>query len=278
MGTLADALRITDAEILADAMGDNDFDEGNPAYLNMPEGEGADDWLEQTEGFDGEPVSDIEQFATASGDAPEGYLGDRPLQFMHEQELMAENARLRELNNLNVTALNEFVGRPQAEAERLRQADELLDIALDTQPGGRLDQFVNGIRGQSQYVGQMQRNRLEASFHAAERDYGDEFAERAKWLNDLSYRANRGDQVAAATVREIVNQPDAGRALMQWEDRNPYQPPPFMGGQRRAVTPSRQAVMTYDDLEASGDSDEEAVFNYAAGDSRDHPDWKNYGG
>jgi hypothetical protein len=121
-------------------------------------------------------------------------------------------------------------------------------------------------------------NRVAASFRAAERDYGDQFEERARWLNNLTYQAHRGDQVAAATVRTIVNDPDPGGALMEWEDRTPYQPPPFMGGRRSAATPSRQGNLSYEDLETASPGSDDDIFNSVVGDSRDDPYWQTYGG
>jgi hypothetical protein len=115
MGIYADAVRNTEAEILADAFGVDPQED--PAFLNMPEGEGADDWLEQTEGFDGEPVSDLEQLATANGDVPEGYLGDRPLQYMHEQELMRELAWRRAGRDDNNQVSKELMALDQSQLE-----------------------------------------------------------------------------------------------------------------------------------------------------------------
>jgi hypothetical protein len=285
MSNLQDAIRLTEAEILGEAMGDHDFDEGNPAYQNMPEGDGADDWLEQTEGFDGEPLSDVEQFAATTGDVPEGYLGDRPLQFMNEQALMAEVERLQAVNDLHVGNLNLLVAQPQAEAERVRLQNELLDVALDTEPGGRADQLLNSIRGQTQHVAEMQGNRVEAAMGAAHERYGDSFVDAYQAITAMS----PNDPLAAQIVQRVLNSEDPGEAVMRFgssdmvESLRARQPPPFMAGGRVAVPRGRGGLDNLDDLEsalqhASGramgsDAD---IFESAMSDSRDNPYWENY--
>jgi hypothetical protein len=281
-----DAVRLTEAEIMAEATGDYDETEGNPAYLNMPEGDGPDEWLEGTEGFDGEPLGDEEQFATASGDVPDGYLGDRPLQFMREQELMRELEWRRQHHDDNDKLGQDLIAideRQRADAERMQIAQHFIDRGMAAGHAEEAAQQVWGLEQQRRdavaQVASVGTNRLEASFRAAERDYGGDFIERAHWLNDLTNLANRGDQVAAATVRAIINQPDPGHALMEWETASPHQPPPFMGGRRSAGQSSRQSGLSYEDLEAaSGGGSEEDIFNSAVGDSRDNPYWQDFGG
>jgi hypothetical protein len=286
--SIQDAIRYTDAEILAEAMGDSDYDEGNPAYLNMPDSGGADDDLENTQGLDGEFLSDQEQFATNNGDVPEGYLGDRPLQFMHEQELMRElewrRAGTSDNDQLNQEILAES-NKITAE-QRDQIANHFMGNGMNYDAAYQTADIMQGMDRQRQAaVAQVQvrdTNRLKASFEKAEQDYGDDFRERAKWLNGLTYRANGGDQVSRAIVTDLVNRHDPGAALMEWEEYSPHRPPPFMGGSRvlssRSTLPARQNL-TYEDLEASSAPGDDAdIFNSSVGDSRDNPYWQNYGG
>jgi hypothetical protein len=94
--------------------------------------------VSQTEGWDGENLSDAEQFETAiNGHNDDNY--DRPLALHADQELLAENQRLREQLDgawdANMRILTDDISRQQTAEQRQMAKDRLIDQLLDTTPG-----------------------------------------------------------------------------------------------------------------------------------------------
>jgi hypothetical protein len=279
MSGIQDAIRYTEAEILAEAMGDHDFDEGNPAYVDMPGGDGADDH-EQTEGLDGAPLSNEEQFATTTGDVPYGYLGDRPLEFMREQELAAELQNARQVNEQLNTDLTKWILEPLRVQERQKLRDELLDAALDHTDGGGADRIIDGQFATRQHAGQLQNNRAEAALQAAHDRYGDSFIDAMQNIKAM----DPNDPLACSIVQRAMSSEDPGEAMMRFgssdmvQSLRARQPPPFMAGGRVAVPRGRGGLDNLDDLERASNmamGSEQDIFDSAMSDSRDNPYWEN---
>jgi hypothetical protein len=149
--SIQDAIRYTEAEILADAFGVDP--EEDPAFQNMPPSDGIDAWIEGSEGLDGEPLSDAEQFATNNGDVPEGYLGDRPLQFMAEQELRRElewhRAQRGDQDQLNQEIMAES-NKITAEQERDQIANHLMGNGMNYHAAYQTTDIMQGMERQRQ--------------------------------------------------------------------------------------------------------------------------------
>ena len=84
-GRINDMVADTEAEVFWDSFPDSKA--APHAYANSRlTGDDIIRDMSQMEGIDGEPLSDMEQLATAmqGHDAIDGYIGDRPLQHQHD--------------------------------------------------------------------------------------------------------------------------------------------------------------------------------------------------
>jgi hypothetical protein len=265
-----DMIRRTEQEIFDETM-------GRAEPFNDDDGDFLDE-VSQTEGWDGQNLSDSEQFETSiNGHNDDNY--DRPLALHADQELLAENQRLREQLDgawdANMRILTDDISRQQTAEQRQAFKDQLLDQLLDSTPGGAGDRLIDQLTQQHQHVTNLDAARREASFEAAHGRYGDDFLDVA---NDMS-RMDHNNPMARQIVQSIYNAPDPGEALMELNGnsffsslRDHRKNPPFLPGARSRGTEradrGRDSSLTVGDLEhldrAGGD--EADIFNSAMND------------
>jgi hypothetical protein len=218
--------RATEQEIWADATG------ADPDTLTDNPFGGTDRYLEGVEGWDGDHLDEIEiAERNISGDHNGQTVTDRPVELAEElsyrdvvEQREAELAQARER-----IAQLETLADPSFQ-QRQAQAREEFEYQMLANPG----QTLAHIAALEQRVQQQENNRANASMTAAHREHGRDFEAAYRDLTSL----NPQSPLARATVQEIVNSPDPGRALMQWHgSQSTGRPAPFMAGTRRGVAP-----------------------------------------
>jgi hypothetical protein len=222
------AVEETEWEIAADANG-VDVNE-LPGYPFAP----ADDRTpEMVEGWDGALSDEEIAHRNIYGDHNGETVTDRPLELAEElsykhiaDQKDAELAQLRE----HIAQL-ETLADPGAQ-QRAAQAREDMIANMIANP----EQTLAYIGELQQRVQQQGENRVNASMTAAHREHGRDFEAAYRDLTSLDPQS----PLARATVQEIINSPDPGRALLQWHggSRSGGRMPPFMAGSRgRGVNP-----------------------------------------
>jgi hypothetical protein len=216
----------TEREILASA-----FDlepEDLPGHID----DEADDDLEAVEGWDGEPLSDDEQFETAINGHTESGI-DRPLALSEGERYEAELEAMRQQNAAMQQQLGELQQRadPGRQQRQAQQREELIyQMIADPE---RAVQHMAGLHAQNEA---MVASRVNASMGAAHRAHGDEFA--AAYQNLTSLDPNNPN--ARNLVQSIYSSDDPGKTLMEWHEMTGGQAPPRAvgGGARRGIMPS----------------------------------------
>jgi hypothetical protein len=215
----------TEREILASA-----FDlepEDLPGYI--PDDDGED--LEAVESWDGSPLSDEEQFETAiNGHTESGF--DRPLQLAESEGYEREIAARDEA----IATMQQQLGELQQRADpglqqRMAQQREELMYGVVANPE-RAIEYVSSLEGQ---LAAMQASRVNASLGAAHRDYGRDFEAAYKNLTSM----DRNNPAARNLVQSIWDDPEPGKALMDWHQVSGGHTPRAMGaGARQGTIPS----------------------------------------
>src|SRR5262245_17801019 len=163
---------LTDREILYAA-----FDQDAPDY----EADASHDIIEemsQTEGLDGEPLSDEEQLAQLTGDVPEGYVGDRPLQYQHELAVDQENAQLRQQLEQERAAHQETLRRfdpERAQQRDLERAEFMDDHGLVSGDDAKAHALCGAMNEIEQQRNALASDRVNASLARAHQEYGEQF-------------------------------------------------------------------------------------------------------
>lgn len=190
--------------------------------------------LEQVDGWNGEPLSEAEQWATTMNPNFQSHV-DRPIALAQETaELERGSERERQLELENKMLREKFDPDIQAQnlARRAEQEAALVTEAIEN-PGRLLDNIAATYSSRTA----LDAGRVESSLQAAAAKYGPEFEVAYKTI--VSQPQN--DPLARAVVQRVWNSPDPGETLMavasgsltgRGESGNP---PPFMPGAPRAA-------------------------------------------
>jgi len=244
----------TDREILGSAFDqepDHDERDQNDELINQ---------MSASESWDGSALSDEEQMASMMGDTPPVYVGGRPLQYQHEQE-MAERDRawqqaLDQERQAHQQTLQKYDLDIAAERDQQRMAfaDHVGVVPVDD---ARFDQNI-------QHQAQMLQERNAALYQLGEvkmqkawERYGDEFADRYDAL--VQNRENPGAREIVQQIhRAVQTGADPGEVIMQFSSALRQGPaPPFARTRQpqfatRNYAPEREPLR-YEDLENAGD-------------------------
>ena len=225
----------SDIEAMAEALADESPEDNLSAYPNyITADDGNYDHLDQVEGWDGEPLSDAEQWEAAiNGPLDSGF--DRPLQLAEDMELAdaldARDAEIASLRQINAELAHRADPMARQRAQQARE-EALYDIIANP------EQAANAIVGLQERNNEMAASRVNASMHAAHARYGHEFARAYQNLTGT----NPNHPAARALVQSIYNAQDPGQALMEWHQSTGGRPIPVAvgGGARtgRRLPPS----------------------------------------
>jgi hypothetical protein len=189
-----DALRETDALLMADALGNE-----------LPEMNG-DRSAEEVSGWDGQPLG-LDEIAATNLNGFQ--VTDRPIQTEHDAELAGLEAEIAQLHAHN-QQLRELAD-PSYQA-RVAQERELQIADMCANPERVIDEMAR-LRHQAQN-GTWEA--LGTNLASAHRQHGRDFERAYAAMTALDAR-NPVDQ---ALVRTMMSQPDPGRALMEWHGRS----------------------------------------------------------
>jgi hypothetical protein len=229
---VTDMVANTEAEVLAYALSDDDNTVEPESLLNYHHDAGADEDPEAIEGWDGEALSDAEQFETAINGFPDGNF-DRPLQLAESERYESELEAMRQQNEAMQQQLAELQQRadPGRQQRQAQQREELIyQMIADPE---RAVQHMAGLHAQNEA---MVASRVNASLGAAHRDHGRDFE--AAYQNLTSLDPN--NQAARNLVQSIYSSDDPGKTLMEWHEMTGGQAPPRAvgGGHSRGIMPS----------------------------------------
>ena len=212
----------TEIEILADALDQEPEEFEN--YVG-DEDDGTD--LEQTEGWDGKPLGDEEQWETnINGHTDSGI--DRPIALRegqaYEDALRQRDATIAQLQQQNA---EQAMRLDPGWVDRVNQAHEDQITALYADPDRVLAE-----RAQLQNrIHQLEGDRVNASLRAAHEEHGAEFEKAYSGLTSM----DPSHYAARALVQSVWNSPDPGAALMEMHYATGGQAMPrAVGGQYRA--------------------------------------------
>jgi hypothetical protein len=178
--------------------------------------------LELTEGWDGDNLPDSEQIARILNDDPDDPGNDRPLQLAEDQRYGSEIAGRDELISEYERQIAELrqLADPGYQARMQQQRDELA-MSVIANPEATLD-HIAGLHSQ---LNQVKLNRVNASMGAAHAEHGAEFERAYKNLTSN----DPANPAACNLVQSIYNDPDPGRALMDWHSVSGGHTPRAMG-------------------------------------------------
>jgi hypothetical protein len=224
-----------------------------------PDDNGDRSW-EQSEGIDGEPLSDQEQLVRAiQGDeAIDGYIGDRPLEHMDSQELRAELERKNALLARQSQDIANNLQRPQQEAQLAAARDQLNLLSFDPdQANAHLANYISPAAGAQ--IRQLQEKQMNDSFDHGYAHYGQQFADVYQAFTSQDPTSPSAQRAWNYVLTAPTRGEDQAEALMKWADSPGYdhtigsrQPPPFMARTRRA-SPNRNREPSFEDMaEANG--------------------------
>jgi hypothetical protein len=212
----------TEIEILADALDQEPEEFEN--YVG-DEDDGTD--LEQTEGWDGKPLGDEEQWETnIEGHLDTGF--DRPIALRegqaYEDALRQRDeqiAVLRQQNTAQAMALD------PGYQQRAYQAREDAIMGVITNP----EQALAERAAMANRIHQLESDRVNASLRAAHEERGQDFSRAYQQMTSM----DPSHPAARTLVQTIWNSPDPGRALMEIYDKTGGEPMPrAVGGQYQA--------------------------------------------
>jgi hypothetical protein len=229
------------------------------------------DLMSQSESWDGQPLSDEEQMASMMDDQPEGYEGDRPLEYQREiageqraQQLEQQLAQERAAHQQTLQRFD-----PELAVERDRQkmafADSLGVVAVDD---ALFDQHLANQGRLLQERNAAMLALAETKMQRAAEKYGDQFTDTYNALV-----ARRDDPAVQQIIQRLFHAQEPGEELMNYVG-SPLlnRAPPrarTRGPQYAPRSFPREQPMTYADLEAAdggfgGGQDartERSVFN-----------------
>jgi hypothetical protein len=261
---IMEGVRGTEREILADALGEQEPDYQSSEFLAEQS---------QTEGWDGDYLSDAEQaYSALHGYGANNF--DRSIAMSEQLELAAENKRLQDQVKAYEGFYEEQHAAPQREAQRQQMRDQvrsqladrygLHDLEVDN---AKIDRFISDVVGDQQRTQQLDQHRVNQSLARAHQAYGADFEDA---YNDIT-SMRQDSPIARQIVSDIWNSPDPGARVMQHHNSQFVQSmsrhhPPFMAGDRQPVERAPRGSMRrggdWDSAAGFGDRDIEAdVFN-----------------
>jgi hypothetical protein len=216
----------TEIEILADAL-DQEPEEFE-GYVG-DEDDGTD--LEQTEGWDGKPLGDEEQWETnVNGHTDSGI--DRPIALRegqaYEDALRQRDeqiAVLRQQNTAQAMALDPD-RQWRIEQQRVNEVTQMYE-----NPEAYYDQTNAERAAMANRIHQLESDRVNASLRAAHEEHGTEFDKAYRQMTSM----DPSHYAARALVQSVWNSPDPGAALMEMHYATGGQNMPrAVGGQHSA--------------------------------------------
>jgi hypothetical protein len=251
---ITQAVRDTEAEIWAEALGQEEPDDQSDQFIED---------MSQAEGWDGNDLP-IEEIANRNlhGDTQTGY--DRPLELQDSLDLQRENDALRARDAEREAEWQQYIMQPEVERQRAEQREQVRQHLMekygmiDSFDDAKTDQFIADMNAPAQAARMLNDQRVEASMTHWHNTHGRDF-EAA--YDELTSR-DPNDPYARQDVQRIVSSPDPGQALMMWhsaiQGAQQWAPPPFMPQSRRAA-PRRSG---YSEMGGWGDGDVESeVFH-----------------
>jgi hypothetical protein len=201
---ITEAMKYTEDEILADAF-DMTPEELRGETEDDPDPE---DTLGDTEGWDGEPLSQDEIAATNLYGTGQNNF-DRPLELEREQVWEERH----EQDQRNMAALQQQIGQQhlQQDPERQRQLQEQrerMQLHVMSNPDEVL-QYTANLQQENQALRMQHGNH---SMEAAHQKYGDDFLDHH---STLKQGVDRGDPLYLNIRNYVLSHPDPGEALMQ---------------------------------------------------------------
>jgi hypothetical protein len=250
-----DAIRDTENEIARDAFDLPDPDD-NPDDLE----------LFDVEGWDGEPLSDLEiAHRNIYGDDPNNF--DRQVALAADRELMGENERLQqELEQTREAFDREFNAPERRAALEANLRDQLYRQygVLPTDDAG-VTRLLSDLTAQQNQIHALNEDRINSSMSTAHDRYGAEFE---AGFAALSRASKGGDRTAQMFVSDIMNSADPGERLMEISR---YTSEPRGGGRGGPYMPSLNSGTNYGARAspARGRSDRDLADDYSGWGSED---------
>jgi hypothetical protein len=222
--TANEAVLNSEIEILADALDQEPEEFEN--YVGDDD-DGTD--LEATEGWNGKPLGDEEQWETTVNGFPDTNF-DRPVQLSESEHLLGEIAK----RDSAIATMQEQQGELALRADpgyqqRTQMARETAIDQIFQNP----DQVLDFIDAQYQQNQAVDAARVNLAMNAAAREYGRDFDSAYKTL--LSQ--DRTNPAIRALVTNIWQSPDPGESLMRWHEAVGDLPGIYDGGHSRGRMP-----------------------------------------
>jgi hypothetical protein len=259
-------------------IGDSVFDDQDDQPSRRDEVEENHELVEmmsRSESIDGGELSEEEELAAHMGAAPEGYMGDRPLQYQHERELAARDQYWKQQVDGRDTYINTLKAQydPEIQAQRTNQRFEWWDkvaggVPFDDQ---RADQFVGQVTQLQNENSNLKMQIAEAKLQRASEEYGPEYTRAYDALRAASNTA-AGQAALGQVLQAVQNGGDPSEVVLEW-GRTMQQPSrnemPFAQSRDNrfstayGMAPDRRP-MTQNELEQTENSsggDETSIFN-----------------
>jgi hypothetical protein len=220
------------------------------AFGRTPLDNNGDRELEQVEGWDGQPLSNLEGMAAAAMPDENNY--DRPLERDEMAALRREKEAMREERDQWKQVYDEWLAQPQREEQQKQTREKvnqfLLERGVVTVDDNAHDALVGELVGGTNRIQQLEAQLMNNSFLAAKEKYGeDEFHQAYDALLALDMRNPAAQGIRA----QIMGDADPGERLMEMGN-NPlmqglrhHAAPPFMPANYRRAYPSTRPRVSH---------------------------------
>jgi hypothetical protein len=168
-----------------------------------------------TEGWNGEPLSDIEQAAVNLYGHPENGQ-DRPVEESEAAALRDQVAHLQRENSELQQVTERWVNQPVLEQNHYALRERVRDHAYENfgmifDSDEKLDRYINTVAGAQAQTGALQDHRVNVSMQQARNEYGQDFDDAFNAITDMDHNNPHARLIA----QSIVGAADPGRALME---------------------------------------------------------------